>query len=75
MQEDEIDTSTLERLLDSQWSVAAQKYSSRRMGIKYDARKHLLHAFEERLNLLREWLDETNTEAEPDVEKAPGCAE
>ena len=67
--EDEIDTSTLERLLDSQWSVAAQKYSSRRMGIKYDARKHLLHAFEERLNLLREWLDETNTEAEPDVEK------
>lgn len=67
--EDEIDISTLERLLDSQWSVAAQKYSSRRMGIKYDARKHLLHAFEERLNLLREWLDETNTEAEPDVEK------
>jgi hypothetical protein len=39
------------------------------MGIKYDARKHLLHAFEERLTLLREWLDETNTEAEPDVEK------
>lgn len=66
---DEIDTSTLERLLDSQWSVAAQKYSSRRMGIKYDARKHLLHAFEERLTLLREWLDETNNEAVPDVEK------
>lgn len=67
--DDEIDVSTLECLLDSQWSVAAQKYSSRRMGIKYDARKHLLHAFEERLTLLREWLDETNTEAEPDVEK------
>lgn len=67
--DDEIDFSTLERLLDSQWSVAAQKYSSRRMGIKYDARKHLLHAFEERLTILREWLDETNTEAEPDVEK------
>ena len=39
------------------------------MGIKYDARKHLLHAFEERLNLLRDWLDETNTESEPDIEK------
>ena len=67
--DDDIDISTLERLLDSQWSVAAQKYSSRRMGIKYDARKHLLHAFEERLNLLRDWLDETNTESEPDIEK------
>lgn len=67
--DDEIDSSTLERLLDNQWSVAAQKYPSRRMGIKYDARKHLLHAFEERLTLLREWLDETDTEAEPDVEK------
>lgn len=67
--DDEIDTSTLERFLDSQWSVAAQKYSNRRMGIKYDARKHLLHALEERLNLLREWLDETNTEAAPYVEK------
>lgn len=67
--DDDIDTSSLERMLDSQWSVAAQKYSSRRMGIKYDARKHLLHAFEERLNLLRDWLDETNAESEPEIEK------
>lgn len=40
--DDEIDTTTLAQFLDSQWNVAAQKYSSRRMGIKYDARKHSL---------------------------------
>lgn len=68
-EDDDIDISTLERLLDSQWNVAAQKYPTRRMGIKYDARKHLLHAFEERLNLLRDWLNETNTESAPDIEK------
>lgn len=68
-EDDDIDISTLERLLDSQWNVAAQRYPTRRMGIKYDARKHLLHAFEERLNLLRDWLNETNTESAPDIEK------
>ena len=68
-EDDDIDISTLERLLDNQWNVAAQKYPTRRMGIKYDARKHLLHAFEERLNLLRDWLNETSTESKPDIEK------
>ncbi len=67
--DDEIDTSLIEWFLDSQWSTAAQKYSSRRMGIKYDARKLLINAFIERLSLLREWLDETSTEVETDVEK------
>jgi len=67
--DNEIDLASLEGLLDSQWSVAAQKYTSRRMGIKYNARKHLLHALEERVNLLRDWLEETNNEATPDIER------
>ena len=65
----EIDQSAIERLLDSQWSSAAQKYSSRRMGIKYDARKHLINAFVERLTVINDWLEETDTEAAPDLEK------
>ena len=65
----EIDQASLEGLLDNRWSVAAQKYTSRRMGIKYNARKHLLHALEERVNILRDWLEETDNEAAPDVER------
>lgn len=66
---DEIAIDELEWLLDSQWGVAAQKYSSRRMGIKYDARKILINAFRDRLTVLQAWLDETSSDAEPDVEK------
>ena len=67
--DNEIALDKIEELLDSQWGVAAQKYSSRRMGIKYDARKLLINALLERLTILHEWLDETSSDAEPDVEK------
>lgn len=68
-EEGEVEQSKLEDILDSQWTIAAQKYSSRRMGIKYEARKLLLNAFKERIVLIQEWLEQIDTEATPDIEK------
>lgn len=64
-----IDTDGLEELLDRLWLDAAKKYSSRRMGIKYDARRHVLSAWIERLNVLRAWLDETDNTIAPNIDE------
>ena len=65
----EIDTGKVDETLNRQWSVAAQKYSSRRMGVKYGLRKQLLRDFEERFDVLRDWLDETASPNAQHVEK------
>lgn len=67
-EEGELDDDKFEKFVDDQWNEAHSRFKHT-MALKYDARKHVLTALKERILVIKEWLDETETAAGPDVEK------
>lgn len=56
-----IDREKVERYLDTQWKTAAQNYPTRKMEIRNIAGQHLQSAFIDRLQILQDWLNETES--------------